>query len=123
MQYMIMFFENAEEIAKRDSPEASPAYWGAWGAYVQGLHQSGVVVNGDGLHPPDTATRVSTKQGKRHVQDGPHPDAKEHLGGYFVIEVKDLDAALEIAARSPNASAGYTEIRPVLSPPARPGAA
>lgn len=116
MQYMLMFFENQDEIAKRENPAVAQTYWGAWGAYIQELKTAGVIVNGDGLQPPHTATRVSMRHGKRQVQDGPVPDAKEHLGGYFVIEVKDLDAALAFAAKSPNTGTGYTEVRPVLPP-------
>jgi hypothetical protein len=117
MQYMLMFFESEKELAKREDPAQAEAYWGAWNAYIGGLAQSGCIVNGDGLHPPRTATRVSVQAGKRHVQDGPVPDAKEHLGGYFVIEAKDLDAALDWAAKAPNVGDGYTEVRPVLPPP------
>ena len=51
MQYMIMFYENAEEMGKRENPATAEAYWGAWGAYIAELQKSGVVVNGDGLHP------------------------------------------------------------------------
>jgi hypothetical protein len=119
MQYMLMFFESEQELAKREDPTRAESYWGAWRSYVGLLSQSGAVVNGDGLHPPRTATRVSVKEGKRHVQDGPVPDAKEHLGGYFVIEAKDLSAALDWAAKAPNVSDGYTEIRPVLLPPGK----
>jgi hypothetical protein len=119
MQYMLMFFESEKEVAKREDPTQAEAYWGAWGAYAGMVAQSGVVVNGDGLHPPRTATRVSLRGGKREVQDGPVPEAKEHLGGYFIIEVKDLGAALDWAAKAPNVHDGYTEVRPVLPPPNR----
>lgn len=118
MQYMLSFFESTAEVARRDDPAQAPAYWGAWNAYVGAIAQSGVMVSGNGLQPPRTATRVSVREGRRQVQDGPVADAKEHLGGYFVIDVPDLSAALEWAARSPNAAAGYTEVRPVLPPPA-----
>jgi len=116
MQYMIMFFESEQELAKGNDPLHSKEYWGAWSDYVGQLMQSGVVVNGEGLQPPDTASRVSMRGGKRLVQDGPHPDTKEHLGGYFIVNVENLDAALDIAARSPNTTTGYTEVRPVLPP-------
>lgn len=116
MQYMLMFYENNEEVARRENPELAPAYWGAWNVYVDAIGKSGVMVGGNGLQPPHTATSVSVKGSKRHVQDGPLPDAKEHLGGYFILDVKDLDAALEWAAKSPNALAGRTEVRPVLPP-------
>ncbi len=78
-----------------------------------------MVVKGDGLLPPSAATTVRIANGERLVQDGPVAATKEQLGGYFVIEVPDLDAALAWAARSPNLVAGSTELRPVLPPPAR----
>jgi hypothetical protein len=118
MQYMLSFFETSAEVARRDDPAEAAAYWGAWHAYVGAISQSGAMVSGNGLQPPRTATRVSMRDGRRLVQDGPVADAKEHLGGYFIIEVPDLSAALEWAARSPNAGAGHTEVRPVLPPPA-----
>jgi hypothetical protein len=123
MQYAIMFSEDAAHFAKREDPAESAAYWGAWMAYVGALNASGVVVAGAGLQPPGTATTIRLRDGKRHVQDGPFADSKEQLGGFFVIDVPDLDAALEWAARSPSASYGSVEVRPVLPPPAAAAAA
>ena len=117
MQYMLMFYEDAAEFAKRNDPVAAPTYWGAWTAYIGAMNQAGIVLRGDGLMPPDAATTVRIQNGERLVQDGPVGATKEQLGGYFVIEVTDLDAALAWAARSPSASAGATEVRPVLPPP------
>lgn len=117
MQYMLMFYETAEEMAKANDPVASGPYWAAWMAYVGAVQQSGVMVSGNGLHGPQTATTVRMQDGKRQIQDGPFADSKEQLGGYFIIEVDSLDEALNWAARSPNASAGGTEIRPVMPDP------
>ncbi|MBC8134240.1 MAG: hypothetical protein H7X95_14755 [Deltaproteobacteria bacterium] len=117
MEYMLMFKETTQELAKRDSAAEAPAYWGAWNAYVRALASSGVSKGGNGLQPPRTGTTVRIKDGKRTVQDGPFADAKEHLGGYFVIDVASLDEALEWAARSPAASGGSVEVRPILPPP------
>lgn len=117
MQYMLVFFETSEEVARREDAKQAPAYWGAWNAYVKALQESGTVVSGNGLQAPHTATTVRLEGGKRHVQDGPLPDAKEHLGGYFIIDVAHLDVALDWASKSPNAKAGHTEVRPVLPPP------
>lgn len=117
MEYMLIFHETAKEMARRDDPKEAGAYWGAWNAYVGAITQAGIVKSGNGLQPPRTSTTVRVENGKRHVQDGPLPDAKEHLGGYFVIDVKDLGVAIEWAEKSPNASAGRTEIRPILPPP------
>lgn len=122
MQYMLLFAESADEFAKRDDPEHAPAYWGGWNAYITALREAGIIVNGDGLLPPHTATTVRLRDGRRIVEDGPFADSKESLGGYFVIEVADLDAALEWAARAPSASYGSVEVRPVMPPPAQPGA-
>jgi hypothetical protein len=122
MQYMLLFTEPESEFAKRNDPELAGAYWGGWSTYIGAMAQAGIVVNGDGLQPPHTATTVRVRDGKRLVQDGPFADAKEQLGGYFVIEVPDLDTALDWAARAPSASSASVEVRPVL-PPMAPAAA
>jgi hypothetical protein len=117
MQYMLIFTEPATEFARRNDPAEAGAYWGGWNAYIGAMAQAGIIVNGDGLQPPETATTVRIRNGKRLVQDGPFADAKEQLGGYFVVEVPDLDTALEWAARAPSASTGAVEVRPVMPPP------
>jgi hypothetical protein len=119
MQYMLIFQETSSEVAKRSDPVHAQSYWGAWNAYIGALNAAGIVLSGNGLEPPETGTTVRIRDGKRHVQDGPYADAKEHLGGYFIIDVPTLDAALEWAARSPSSSSGSTEVRPVMPPPAR----
>ena len=117
MQYMLIFQEPLNESAKRNDPALAPAYWGAWGAYIGALHGAGVVVNGHGLLPPHTGSTVRVRDGKRLVQDGPFAEAKEHLGGYFVIEVASLDEALDWAEKSPASAEGSVEVRPVMPPP------
>jgi hypothetical protein len=91
-------------------------YWGSWAAYAESLAKAGVMVGGNGLEVSDTATTVRLREGQRRVQDGPYADTKEQLGGYFIIDVPNLDAALEWAARCPGASDGTIEVRPVLPP-------
>ena len=81
MEYMLIFSETTKEVARREDPKEAPAYWGAWNAYVQELQASGTVKSGNGLQAPHTATTLRMEGGKRHVQDGPHPDAKEHRAG------------------------------------------
>jgi hypothetical protein len=118
MQYMMMFFENEAEVAaERDNAERSGPYWDAWNAYVNALYTSGIVLKGDALQPPATATTVRLEGGRRLVQDGPVAATKEQLGGYVVIEAPDLDAALSWAARCPAASRGAVEVRPLLHLP------
>lgn len=114
MQYMILFTETAEDLAKRNDPIQSGAYWGGWNAFIGAMAQAGVIVNGDGLQGPHTATTVRVRDGARQVQDGPFADTKEQLAGYFVIEVADLDAALDWAAQAPSALTASVEVRPVM---------
>jgi hypothetical protein len=114
MQYMILIHEGEDDRAARNAPGRVEAYWGSWTAYVQALAQSGVMSSGNGLQPRETATTVRLRDGRRHVQDGPYADTKEQLGGYFILNVPDLDAALDWAVRCPAAPGGAVEVRPVL---------
>jgi hypothetical protein len=117
MQFMLIMREPDAVAMQRNDPATAPAYWGAWMAYAQAVRESGTFVGGAGLEQPATAATVRLKDGRRQVEDGPYADAKEQLGGFFIIEVPSLDAALEWAARSPAAAAGSVEVRPVLPPP------
>lgn len=117
MQYMLSFFQPQSEFDRLKDPKEAEAYMGAWTAYVTAMYESGAVVSGSGLLPPEAGTSVRIRDGKRQVQDGPYADTKEHLGGYFVVEAPSLDVALEWAARAPSSSVGTTEVRPVLPPP------
>jgi hypothetical protein len=117
MKYMLLLNETAEDFARRDNPEEAQAYWGGWNAFIGAMAQAGIIVRGDGLLGPATATTVRLRDGQRLVQDGPFADTKEQLGGYFVIEVADLDAALAWAAKAPSAASASVEVRPVMPPP------
>ncbi len=116
MQYMILLTETEAQFAERTDPARADAYWGAWMAYIGAMNQAGIVVSGNGLQAPATGTTVRVRDGRRHVQDGPFAETKEQLAGYFIIEVPDLDAALDWASRSPAAAYASVEVRPVLPP-------
>lgn len=116
MKYMLMLNETEADFAKRNHPEQAGEYWGAWTAFINAMGQAGIIVRGDGLQGPHTSTTIRVRDGKRQVEDGPFADSKEQLGGYFVIEVPDLDAALDWAAKSPSAAYASVEVRPVLAP-------
>ena len=118
MHYMLLFRETAEEGAKRTDPTQADAYWGGWGAYIGAIAQAGAMVSGNGLQPPEVSTTLRIDNGTRHVVDGPFADTKEMLAGYVILDVADLDGALEWAARAPCVTGGSVEIRPVLPPPA-----
>lgn len=117
MHYALLIRENESDFAKRENPSEAGAYWAGWGAYSQAIAQAGIFVSGAGLMPPQTATTVRVGKDHHDVQDGPFAEAKEQLGGFFVIDVEDLDAALAWAARAPISSHGSVEVRPVLPPP------
>jgi len=120
MQYMLILNETEADFAARTNPDLTGQYWGAWNAFIGAMAQAGVIVKGDGLQAPHMSTTVRVRDGKRTVQDGPFADSKEQLGGYFVIEVANLDAALAWAAQAPCASSASVEVRPILAMP-QPG--
>jgi hypothetical protein len=122
MQYMLLFRETESGYSQRNDPEKATGYWGAWNAYIGAMAQAGVMISGNGLHPPHASTTVRIRDGRREVQDGPYADTKEQLGGYVVIEAPDLDVALDWAARAPAANVGSVEVRPVLPRPEQAGA-
>jgi len=116
MQYALLCYETRDAFAAREDPSRSAAYWDGWMAYGNALQQAGVFVSGAGFLPPDTGTSVQIASDKRTVHDGPYADSKEQLGGFYVIEASDLDAALAWAAKCPSSTAGTTEVRPLLAP-------
>ena len=113
MQYLILLYETEAALAGR--PTAGPDYYGAFMAYTKALQEAGVLRGGNGLQVPSTGSVVRVRGGKRQVQDGPYADSKEQLGGYYLIEVGDLDAALGWAAQCPTATSGAIEVRPVMA--------
>jgi hypothetical protein len=121
MQYAILCYETPDDFVRRDDPEGQAAYRGAHADFLKALKEAGVaaqsVVGGAGLKPPHTATTLRKRGGARQVIDGPYSDIKEQLGGIYLIEVADLDAALAWAARCPTASTGVVEVRPTSYPP------
>jgi hypothetical protein len=113
MNYTLLIYENTTGFDRRDA-SAREAYTSGFMAYTKALQDAGVIVAGAGLQPPATATTLRIRNGKRQVQDGPYADTKEQLGGYYVINVPDLDTALEWAARIPAAPGSVIEVRPNL---------
>jgi hypothetical protein len=123
MQYAILCYETADDFARREDAERQAAYRGAHADFLSALKEAGVaaqsVVGGAGLKPPHTATTLRRRGGARQVVDGPYADIKEQLGGIYLIEVADLDAALTWAEQCPTASTGVVEVRPTSYPPSR----
>ena len=114
MQYMLEFYENEAEVAaQRDNAERAGPYWDAWNAYMGALYPTGIVLKGDALLPPSAATSVRLEGGNRLVQDGPVAVTKEQLAGFYMIEARDLNEAIQIASKIPPARVGCVEVRPI----------
>ncbi|WP_028009259.1 YciI family protein [Solimonas flava] len=114
MRYSILIHESPEDFEARTDPAQQAELWDGVGRYLRALHEAGVFVGGAGLQPPATATRLLLRDGRRVIQDGPYPDTKEQLGGLFLIEVPNLDVALEWAGRFPQRPGQVVEVRPTL---------
>jgi len=113
MQYLLLIYRNEAEQAKMDAA-AGKKMMEEYGAFTQSIIQSGHFKAGDGLQPTTTATTVRVRDGKTLTTDGPFAETREQLGGYYLVEAKNLDEALEIAARIPGARVGSVEVRPVM---------
>jgi hypothetical protein len=112
MQYLLMIYAN-EAAEQAATPAQHEEMHAAYGAYTEALKQAGALVGGERLRPTSAATTVRLKSGKAEVLNGPYAETKEQLGGYYLIEAPDLDAALSWAARCPGASHGTMEVRPI----------
>ncbi|MBI1818078.1 MAG: YciI family protein [Deltaproteobacteria bacterium] len=112
MQYMLMTYVNEAGWSKLTKAEQEQGV-AAYTAFMDALTKAGALRGGNRLQASSAATTVRVANGKSQVLDGPYADSKEQFGGYFVIDVADLDAALSWAARCPAASHGVVEVRPV----------
>lgn len=95
------------------TPEAMQASMDEWWKYEAWLGERGIKLAGEALHPTDQATTVRVQDGKTMTTDGPFAETKEQLGGFYLIDVANLDEALEAAAKCPGAVVGAIEVRPV----------
>lgn len=114
MKYMLILASNPADEPAPDGETFGP-YMAEWAAYSQALVEAGALVAGEALQGTETASTVQVRDGKRIVTDGPFIESKEVIGGYYVIDVANLDEALDWAARIPNAVFGSVEVRPVMS--------
>jgi hypothetical protein len=108
----MLIYETAQDFESR-SPERREAYIAPWRAYYKSLVDAGIYVTGAPLQPDSTGTTIRVNGGQRQVQDGPYADTKEQLGGFIILNLPSLDAAIEWAARCPTTATGAVEIRPV----------
>ena len=114
MRYILLIYENESSAATRSEEEGKKNF-GEWMAYDEAMRKAGVKLAGEPLEPTPTATTIRLDGEKVVPTDGPFAETKEQLGGYYIIEAKDLDEATEWAARMPHLGAGGSaEIRPVM---------
>jgi hypothetical protein len=112
MQYMLLIYDNEAEMAA-NRKGATDVMMTEYREFTDSILKSGNMKAGDALQPTSTATCVRIRNGKTLTTDGPFAETKEQLGGYYLIEAKDLDEATKIAARVPSAKSGTIEVRPV----------
>jgi len=117
MQYLLMLYVDEAgfgKLSRKEQEEGVAAYM----AYSEALTKSKALVNANRLASSSTATTVRVTNGKTQVLDGPYADSKEKIGGYYLIDAPDLDAAISWAARCPAAAHGAVEVRPIFKMPA-----
>jgi len=116
MQYILLIYEN-EAAAKARSAEETRKIMGEYMTLTAAIKQSGHMRAGEPLEPTSTATTVRLKEGKTIRTDGPFAETREQLGGFYIVEAKDLDEAVNLAARLPAARWGSIEVRPLMKMP------
>ncbi|HLW74296.1 MAG TPA: YciI family protein [Gammaproteobacteria bacterium] len=112
MQYLLLIYAKEADYAAMDK-KTSEAFSHEYDVFTQGIVKSGNFKGGERLRPTNTATTVRVKNGKAVNTDGPFVETREQLGGFYLIEAKDLDEATDIAARIPAAKHGCVEVRPI----------
>lgn len=111
MKYMLLICD--DPAAQPTTPAEGERLMAEYGAFTQTIVDSKELVSADRLRGVDAATSVRVRGGKAAITDGPFAETREHLGGYYVVDVRDLDRAIEVAAMVPSARTGVIEIRPV----------
>ena len=113
MKYLALIYDAEGEGPAPGTPEFD-AYIGRWTAVDKAFKDAGVFAGGEALEPSTTATRVRVRGGKTETMDGPFAETKEQLGGYYILDCKNLDEAIEYAAMIPVEETGTIEVRPIM---------
>lgn len=112
MQYALLIYDSEAAAPAEGTPEADEIFQRYW-SLSEDIKKEGVDRGGEALHPVAAATTVRVRDGETQLTDGPFAETKEQLGGFYMVEVDDLDQAVSIAARIPGAETGCVEVRPV----------
>jgi len=113
MKYLMLIYTDEAKVAQAP-PEQIKEMYAAYGAYGVEVKEKKIYAGGEALQPVSTATTVRVRDGKTTTTDGPFAETKEQLGGYYLLDCKDLDEAIDYAAKIPGASWGSVEIRPIV---------
>ncbi|HEV8495572.1 MAG TPA: YciI family protein [Gemmatimonadaceae bacterium] len=116
MQYLLLIYQN-EQQAGSPAAAGNGDVRAEYRAFTESIAKSGHYKGGNALQPTNTATTVRVRGGKRQATDGPFAESREQLGGYYLVDAKDLDEAIGIAERIPGARTGSIEVRPVMTIP------
>lgn len=117
MQYLLLIYNNERNWLELNDADVD-ALRGDYKSFTESIAKSGHYKGGNALQPTNTATTVRVRDGKRQTTDGPFAETREQLGGYYLVDAKDLDEAIGIAARIPGARTGAIEVRPIMPMPA-----
>ena len=112
MKYRCLIYDEEKKLAEMTQSD-SAAFMGEYFAFSEEIRKAGQYVDGNALQPVHTATTVRVRNGKVSTNDGPFAETKEQLGGYYLVEARDLNEAIQIAARIPSARIGSVEVRPI----------
>jgi hypothetical protein len=113
MRYLCLIYDDEKKVATMPENESN-AFMGEYFAFTAGIKQSGHYLAGEALQPVLTATTVRVRNGKVGTTDGPFAETKEQLGGFYMIEARDLNDAIQVAAKIPSAKIGSVEVRPIV---------
>ena len=113
MRYLCLIYDDEKKMAAMSKDEGD-AFMGEYFAFTEGIRKSGHHLGGEALQPVSTATSVRVRKGKVSTTDGPFAETKEQLGGYYLIEARDLNDAIQVAGKIPSARTGTVEVRPIM---------
>jgi hypothetical protein len=113
MKYLCLIYDEDKKLGAMSKSE-SDAFMGEYFTFTDNIKKNGHYVGGEALHPVQTATTVRVRNGKVSTTDGPFAETKEQLGGYYLIEARDLNDAIQVASKIPSAKIGSVEVRPVV---------
>lgn len=114
MQYLCLIYDEEKKLGAMTKSE-SDAFMHGYRSFTQDIQKSGHYLGGNALQPVQTATSLRSRNGKVSTTDGPFAETKEQLGGYYLIEARDLNDAIQVASRIPSARTGTIEVRPIMT--------